>query len=69
MRNELPQDNLIQLLKYLAESFDNLKFYETRKVEHFRPTNSYILYFHGECGLFPLYLKGNGMKKTKYGKY
>ena len=52
MRNEVLQNNLIQFLKDLAESFGNLIFQETRKVEHFRPPNSNILYFHSECGLF-----------------
>ena len=69
MGNEVPQNNLVQFLKYFIESFYKLKFYETRKVEHFRPPNSYILHCHGESGLSTLYLKGNDMKKTKYGNY
>ena len=34
----------------------------------FRPPNSYILHCHGKCGLFTLYLKGNDMKNSKFGK-
>ena len=34
-RNDALQNNLVQLLKYLAESFDNLKIGETRNVELF----------------------------------
>ena len=34
-RNDELQNNLVQLLKYLAESFDNLKIEETRNVELF----------------------------------
>ena len=33
--NDPHQNNLLQLLKYLAESFDNLKIEETRNVELF----------------------------------
>ena len=32
-RNNALQNNLLQFLKYLAESFDNLKIEETRNVE------------------------------------
>ena len=34
-RNDALQNNLVQFLKYLAESFDNLKIEETRNVELF----------------------------------
>ena len=49
-RNDALQNNLVQFLKYLAESLDILKIQETRKVELFRPPNSYILHCHVECG-------------------
>ena len=68
-RNDALQNNLVQLLKYLAESFDNLKIGETRNVELFWPPNSYILHSHGECDPFTLYLIGNCMKNPKNGKY
>ena len=68
-KNDALQNNLFQFFKYLAESLDILKTPETRNVELFRPKNSYILYFHGKCGLFTLYLKGNGIKNQKNGKY
>ena len=69
MRNDVLQNNLAQFFKYVAEYFDNLKFQETRKIATFRPPNNYILYCHGEFGLFTLYLKGNSMKYTNLGKY
>ena len=62
------QNDLVQFLKYLADNFDNLKFQDARKVAIFRLPNSYILHCHGKCGLFTLYLKGNGMKNSKLGK-
>ena len=34
-RNDALQNNLLKLMKYLAESFDNLKTEETRNVELF----------------------------------
>ena len=34
----------------------------------FRPPNSYILHCHSKSGLFTLYLKGNDMKNSKFGK-
>ena len=36
MRNDALQNNLVQLLKYLAESFDNLEFQKTKKVAVFK---------------------------------
>ena len=69
-RNDALQNNLVQLLKYLAESFDNPKNSgETRDVELFWPLDSYILHSHGECDIFTLYLKRNCMKNPKKGKY
>ena len=35
---------------------------------NFRPPNSYILHCHGKCGLFTIYLKGNDMKNSEFGK-
>ena len=55
-------------MKYLAENFDNLKFQDANKVTIIRPQNSYILHYHGKCGLFTLYLKGNGIKNSEFGK-
>ena len=48
------QNYLVQFLKYLADNFDNLKFQDASKVVIFRPPNSYILHYHGKCGLFTL---------------
>ena len=62
------QNYLVQFLKCLADNFDNLKFQNTGKVAIFRPPNSYILHCHGEYGLFTLYLKGSGIKNSKFGK-
>ena len=62
------QNYLDQFLKCLADNFDNLKFQDTSKVAIFRPPNSYILHCHGKSGLFALYLKGNGLKHSKFGK-
>ena len=68
MRNDVLQNYLVQFLKYLAENFDNLKFQDTSKVAIFRPPNSCILHYHGKCGIFTIYLKGNDMKNSKFGK-
>ena len=71
MRNDVLQNYLVQFLKCLADNFDhfdNLKFKDARKVVIFRPLNSYILHCHGKCGPFAFYLKGNGMKNSKFGK-
>ena len=68
MRNGVLQ-NLVQFLKYFAENFDNLKLQEASKVVIFIPPNSYILHCHGKCGLFTLYLKGNDIKNSEFGKY
>ena len=68
MRNDVLQNYLDQFLKCLADNFDNLKFQDASKVAIFRPLNSYILHCHGKCGLFTIYLKGNGMKNSKFGK-
>ena len=69
MRNDVLENYLVQFLKYLAENFDNLKFQEASKVAIFRPPNSYILHCNSKYGLFTLYLKGNGIKNSKFGKY
>ena len=68
MRNDVLQNYLDQFLKYLADNFDNLKFQDGSKVAIFRPPNSYILHCHGECDLFALYLKGNVIKNSEFGK-
>ena len=68
MTNYVLQNYLVQFLKYLSENFDNPKFQDTSKVAIFRPLNSYILHYHGKYGLFTIYLKGNGMKNSKFGK-
>ena len=68
MRNDVLQNYLDQFLKCLADNFDNLKFQDPSKVAIFRPPNSYILHCHSKSGLFILYLKGNGMKNSKFGK-
>ena len=68
MRNDVLQNYLDQFLKCLADNFDNLEFQNARKVAIFRPLNSYILHCHSECGLFTIYLKGNAMKNSEFGK-
>ena len=68
MRNDVLQNYLVQILKCLAEYFDNVKFQDASKVVIFRPPNSYILHCHGKYGLFTLYLKGNGIKNSKFEK-
>ena len=68
MRNDVLQNYLVQFCKCLADNFDNLKHQDASKVAIFRPTNSYILHCHSKCGLFTIYLKGNDMKNSKFGK-
>ena len=68
MRNDLLQNYLDQFLKCLADNFDNLKFQDASKVVIFRPPNSYILHCHSKSGVFTLYLKGNDMKNSEFGK-
>ena len=68
MRNDVLQNYLDQFIKCWADNFDNLKFQDASKVVIFRPPNSCILHCHGKCGLFTLYLKGNDMKNSKFGK-
>ena len=68
MRNDVLQNYLVQFCKCLADNFDNLKFQDASKVAIFRPPNSYILHCHSKCGPFTLYLKGNDMKNSKFGK-
>ena len=68
MRNDVLQNYLVQILKCLADNFDNPKFQDTSKVAIFIPPNSYILHCHGKYGLFTIYLKRNGMKSSKFGK-
>ena len=68
-RNDALQNNLVQFLKYLAESFDNLKIEQTRNVELFWPLDSYILHSHGEIwSLYSLFEK-KLYEKSKNGKY
>ena len=66
--DDVLQNYLVQFLEYLAENLNNLKFQETRKAVIFRPSNSYTLHCHGECGLYTFYLKVNCMKNSKFGK-
>ena len=66
MRNDVLQNYLDQFFKYLADSFDNLKFQDASKVAIIRPPNRYILHYHGKYGLFTLYLKGNDIKNSKF---
>ena len=68
IRDDVLQNYLDQFCKCLADNFDNLKFQDARKVAIFRPPNSYILHCHSKSGLFTIYLKGNGMKNSKFGK-
>ena len=41
----------------MAERFDNMKSQHTRNAAIYRPLNSYILYYNGECGLFTMIWK------------
>ena len=41
----------------MADSFDNMKFQHTRNAAIYRPVNSYILHYNGECGLFTMICK------------
>ena len=68
MRNDVLQNYLDQFLKCLADNFDNLKFQDASKVAIFIPPSNYILHCHAKCGLFTIYLKGNDMKNSKFGK-
>ena len=68
MKNDVLQNYLVQFLKYLAENFDNPKFQDTSTFAIIRPLNSYILHCLGKYGLFTLYLKGNGLKNSEFGK-
>ena len=68
MRIDVLQNYLDQFLKCLADHFDNLKFQDASKVVIFRPPNSYNLCCHSKSGLFTIYLKGNDMKNSKFGK-
>ena len=68
MKNDVLQNYLVQFLKYLAENFDNPKFQDTSKFAIIRPLNSYILHCQHKYGLFNLYLKGNVLKNSEFGK-
>ena len=68
MKNDVLQNYLDQFFKYLADNIDNLKFQDASKVAIFIPPNSYILHCHGKSGLFTIYLKGNDIKNSKFGK-
>ena len=66
MRNDALQNNLVKLLKYLAESFDNLEFQKTQEScncsEHQIVTSCIAMF---QCGSFTLSLRGNDMKTSK----
>ena len=68
MKKDVLQNYLLQFLKCLADNLDNLKFHDACKIAIFRPPNSYILHCHSKSGLFTIYLKGNDMKNSKFGK-
>ena len=68
MRNDVLQNYLDQFLKSLADNLDNLKYQDVSKVLIFIPPNSYILHCHSKSGLFTLYLKGNDIKNSEFGK-
>ena len=68
MRNDVLQNYLVQFCKCLADNFDNLKFQDKSKVLIFRPSNSYSLHCHSKSGFFTIYLKGNDMKNSEFGK-
>ena len=64
-RDDALQNNLLQFLKYLAESLDILKIQDKRKVELFRPPNSYILHCHVECGLLSSFFERKWYEESK----
>ena len=68
MRNDVLQNYLDQFLKCLADNFDNLKFPKCKQSCNFRPLNSSILHCHSKSIHFTIYLKGNDMKNSKFGK-
>ena len=67
MRNDVLQNYLDSIFEKFG-CIDNLKFQDASKIVIFRPPDSYILHCHGKCGLFTIYLKGNDMKNSKFGK-
>ena len=69
MRNDVLQNYLDQFLKCLADNFDNLKFQDApAKLQFLDHQIVTSLHCHGKCGLFTIYLKGNDMKNSKFGK-
>ena len=68
MKYDVLQNYLDQFCKCLADNFDNLKFQDASKVAIFRPPNSYSLHCHSKSCHFTIYLKGNDMKNSKFGK-
>ena len=68
MRNDVLQNYLDQFLKCLADNFDNLKFQDASKVlilDHQIVTSCIVMV---KVSLFTIYLKGNDMKNSKFGK-
>ena len=68
MTNNVLQNYLVQFCKCLADNFDNLKFQDASKVAIFKPTNNDILHCHSKSGHFTIYLKGNDIQNSEFGK-
>ena len=68
MKNDVLQNYLVQFLKYLAENFENKNFKTQVKLQfldHEIVTSCIAIH---KYGLFTLYLKGNAIKNSKFGK-
>ena len=68
MKNDVLQNYLVQFLKYLAENFENKNFkmqVKLQLLDHQIVTSRFAIH---KYGLFTLYLKGNGIKNSKFGK-
>ena len=68
MKNDVLQNYLVQFLKYLAENFENKNFKTQVKLQfldHEIVTSCIAIHNYG---LFTLYLKGNGIKNSEFGK-
>ena len=69
MRNDVLQNYLNKFLKCLADNFDNLKLQDASKsckfLDHQIVTSCIAIV---KSDLFTIYLKGNGMKNSEFGK-
>ena len=68
MKNDVLQNYLVQFLKYLAENFENKNIKMQAKLQfldHEIVTSCIAIH---KYSLFILYLKGNGIKNSEFGK-